>query len=396
MPDYIASKQLILQSLRKQIAVMFGVNGLLLGAGAGLLQQYWGWVPAASWFGIAGVLLSYEWFEANRLLAQNRPPDKQNLLTDLGWGNRVTIIRGMLFAAAGGFLATPSPNDLWQWMAGLLYLLAVLSDRFDGYLARRSDHVTLMGGRLDMRLDALGILIATLLGLRFNQLPIWYLLVGSTFYLFTLGKWYRARKKKPVYPLLADPGRPMLAGLQMGFLSISLLPIFPPGVTKTAAIVFGIPLLVTFLRDWLIVSGRFPAIENRFGRQFRALQSYVRSGVLPFLRVVIVVCGLIVIAHRNDQWMPGVLARIANMGILVSEGALIGGLLLMIGAIGVGVLTRSVSLLLMAVMAGMLSTAVPPLLPTLLLIAAGILLHAGPGHFAPVQWDESLLFRNRT
>lgn len=394
MGNHIARERLILQDLRKQTAFVFIVNFLLLCGGAGLLQYHWEWTQAFYWLGIAGLLLSYELFETIRLLEQNHHPGDHSLLANLGAGNGLTIFRGMLLAAAGGFLAAPTPTGIWRWLPGALYLLAVLCDRFDGYLARRTDHVTLMGAQLDMRLDALGILIATCLGLRYNQLPVWYLLVGSTFYVFTLGKWYRLSHNKPVYTLPADPGRPMLAGLQMGFLSASILPIFPPDVTRTAAIIFGLPLLVTFLRDWLIVSGRYQALENRFQYQFQGIQTYLQSIILPILRLLIVVSGVAFIARGEGEWVQRVLDGLANFGVLLPEGGIIGGMVLMLGAIGCGVLTRIVSLLLMVVMGGVLSANTSHLVPLLLLIIGGILLHTGPGHFTLIRWDESLVYRN--
>ncbi len=394
MRNHVPREQLKLQQLRKQTAFVFTANFLLLFGGVGLLQHYWDLTSAFYWFGVAGLLLSYEFFETNQLLAQNHHPGQHFLLTNLGAGNGLTIIRGMVIAAAGGFLATPSPTGIWQWLPGLLYLLAVLGDRFDGYLARRTDHVTLMGAQLDMRLDALGILIATFLGLRFSRLPVWYLLVGFTFYFFTLGKWYRLQHNKPVYTLPADPGRPLLAGLQMGFLSVSILPIFPPEVTRTAAIIFGVPLLVTFLRDWLIVSGRYHTVTVRFPHLFHAVQTYFQSIGLPVLRLLIVVCGLVFLTRGNSDWVQEILSGLAHRGIPLPEGGIMGGMLLMFGAIGCGVLTRIVSLLLMGAMGGILTTSASHLLPTLLLFIGGILLHTGPGHFALTRWEESLFYRN--
>jgi hypothetical protein len=44
-----------------------------------------------------------------------------------------------------------------------------------------------------------------------------------------------------------------MAGLQMAFLSIALLPVLSPSVTHTAAVLILIPFLAGFLVDWQMV-----------------------------------------------------------------------------------------------------------------------------------------------
>ncbi|HEY52033.1 MAG TPA: hypothetical protein G4N94_01075 [Caldilineae bacterium] len=65
-----------------------------------------------------------------------------------------------------------------SWLPAFLFLLALLSDFFDGYLARRSDHVTQLGQALDMAIDGMGVLLAALLVIVWGQWPAIFAIVG--------------------------------------------------------------------------------------------------------------------------------------------------------------------------------------------------------------------------
>jgi CDP-diacylglycerol--glycerol-3-phosphate 3-phosphatidyltransferase len=99
------------------------------------------------------------------------------------------------------------------------------------------------------------VLAASLLAVKYGQVPVWYLLVGAARYLFVLGMALRSRLGRPNYPLPPSRSRRVFAGLQMGFLGAILLPVFTPPATWIAATLFGAPLLIGFVRDWLFVSG---------------------------------------------------------------------------------------------------------------------------------------------
>jgi hypothetical protein len=62
-------------------------------------------------------------------------------------------------------------------------------------------------------------------------------------------------------------GARVIAGFQMGFVGIALLPVVKPPVTMLAAYVVMIPLLAGFVRDWMIVCGYWKA--GSFIRIFR-------------------------------------------------------------------------------------------------------------------------------
>ncbi len=215
------------------------------------------WQPAYGllWAPLPFLAMVYQSEFLRRNLGANHRAGETALLPDLGWGNRLTLLRGVLVAGMMGFLVLPRPPGWLAWLPGLLYVLSDAADFFDGYVARVANHATRLGEQLDMSFDGLGVLAASLLLVQYGQVPPWYLLVGAARYLFVLGQALRTRLGRPVYPLPPSRARRVFAGLQMGFLGVVMLPVFAPPGTWIAATLFGAPLLAGFARDWLAVSG---------------------------------------------------------------------------------------------------------------------------------------------
>ena len=194
-------------------------------------------------------------------LPLNRRENDVAILSSLGAANSITLARGVLISMLAGFFFWPAEETLSgpgmiAWLPGALYFTAALLDHFDGRVARRANRVTPMGEFLDIRFDAIGLLTASIVGYRLGQLPLAYLGAGLAFYLFMLGQRLRRYRSKPLVPLRPRPESRLMAGFNMGFAGVALLPVFRPPVTTVAACVFMTPLLAGFLRDWLVVSQR--------------------------------------------------------------------------------------------------------------------------------------------
>jgi CDP-diacylglycerol---glycerol-3-phosphate 3-phosphatidyltransferase len=174
------------------------------------------------------------------------------LLPTLGVPTFVTMFRGLLVALAAGFLATPS-------VLAPVYSLAAILDHADGRLARSRKRETRLGSRLDMEVDALGILVASLAGVSLGKLPLWYLSIGLARYAFVFGIWWRTRAGRRVRDLDRSGLRRVLAGCQMGFLAVALWPPVSSGLAARASLAFGGATLAMFLRDWLYVSSPLEA-----------------------------------------------------------------------------------------------------------------------------------------
>ena len=193
-------------------------------------------------------------------LRWNYHPVEKVLRATLGYGTWLTIIRGALLAVLAGYLFQPWPaSDFFpgrlSWTPGLLYITASILDYFDGQVARACRHETRLGAFLDINLDALGLLIAPLAGVWYGQLPPAYLSVAIAYYTFIAGIWLRKKISKPVVELRPWRGARTIAGFQMGFVGLALLPVAKPPVTVLAAYALMLPLLAGFFRDWLIVCG---------------------------------------------------------------------------------------------------------------------------------------------
>jgi len=182
-------------ALRLQWGFFAVVCTLFLAGGVVVFWFAWQPVLAARWAALSAIILAYQLIVLWRNLPANHRPGEEQLLPDLGWGNRLTLLRGIFVAAMLGFLFLPQPASWLAWLPGILYILSDTADFFDGYVARVTQHATRLGEILDMSFDGLGVLAAV------------------------------------------------------------LLPLFSPPGTHIAAALFGLPLLAGFLRDGLYVSG---------------------------------------------------------------------------------------------------------------------------------------------
>lgn len=244
-----------LPGLRKRWFGLFSIVSLLLWVSYHSLQFWWTTQYATRWLGLAAFFSLLLLWTIWRGLVYNYRPNEGELLPSLGMGNQLTIVRGVMVAFLAGFLFSPWPEGWLAWVPGFFYLLAVIFDLFDGYLARRYDHVTRLGEILDMKLDGLGVFIACALIVQYGQVPAWFLLVGLARYLYLAGIWVRRRFGKPVYELESNSTRRPFAGAQMGFIAVVLFPVFSPPGTALVALLFALPFLVGFTRDWLTASG---------------------------------------------------------------------------------------------------------------------------------------------
>jgi CDP-diacylglycerol--glycerol-3-phosphate 3-phosphatidyltransferase len=184
-----------------------------------------------------------------RALPENRGEGQDELFPTLGAPSWVTMLRGLLIAVCAGFALEPR-------IAAPAYSAAALLDNLDGRLARRLGRRTRMGEKLDLEIDAVGILVACLAGVALGKLPTWYMLVGLARYLFVAGIFLRKRFGMPVRDLEPSRARRLLAGCQMGFLAVALWPQVGEELSLAASYLFGGATLAMFARDWLFVQSR--------------------------------------------------------------------------------------------------------------------------------------------
>ena len=219
------------------------LGGVAIALGYLLLEGAWEPVYAGRWMlltlSVLLILLRTLWVH----LGENHRPAVPELLPTLGIANLISLLRGLLLAMLAGFLFSPWPPGRLALLPGALYTAAVALDYADGFAARLTNCPTVLGSTLDITLDGLGTLIAPLVAVWYGQLPVWYLLVSAARYLFLFGIWLRRRLGMPLRDLPPSAVRRALAGVQFGFISAVLWPVFKPPATWIGATIFMLPFL---------------------------------------------------------------------------------------------------------------------------------------------------------
>jgi CDP-diacylglycerol--glycerol-3-phosphate 3-phosphatidyltransferase len=171
-------------------------------------------------------------------------------------GTWVTLARGLLISALGGFLLAPPAPGAPAWLPGMLYTAAALGDGLDGVLARRRRQATKLGASLDVTTDAVGLLVAPLLAVARGRLPPWYLLLSAAYPLFQLGLGLRERWRWPTFRARLRPysRAKLFAGVQMAVVAAALYPVLPRWVLWPLASLAMLPTLALFGREWRLAT----------------------------------------------------------------------------------------------------------------------------------------------
>jgi phosphatidylglycerophosphate synthase len=253
-----------------------------------------------------------------------------------------------MIALLAGFVFAPQPAGIIGWLPALLYTATAGLDFLDGYWARRHNTATRMGAVLDQEYDALGILVAAVLVVQWGRLPAAFLYLGAAKYLFSWGIGWRRLRGRPVYPLPPSRLRRRLAGFQMGILAVFLWPIARPPGTVLAELIIGIPLLLGFIRDWMLVSGAFDPEDQTYRKLKTAFHRIAETWLPLLLRAVLAAAAATTAAAVIGQaaapasWIP---AGVAQAGLLMT--AYPGLRLALLALLVAGCFTSSVSMLLL-------------------------------------------------
>lgn len=253
-----------LASLRGDWTTVSIVVTLALGVGAAGIAVATELPVAAQWFALTLLVAAFELQLLRRHLDTNYTKGAETgLYNTLGVANAVTLVRGGIFAAVAGFAAV-EPTPVLVWLPALLYGTGCALDWVDGFVARWRGRTTVLGAKLDMAFDTLGILVAPVVAVLWGRLPVWYLSLSAARYLFKAGRGLRCRRGKPVEELPASVVRRPLAGLQMVFITVALTPVLSPETVRLLAIVVLPPSLVVFVRDYLVVAGHLDQQKDNY------------------------------------------------------------------------------------------------------------------------------------
>jgi len=302
------------------------------------MGKAWSLESARQWAVLSAAVLFYLLLFLWRQLPANKPDSEGERLPTFGWGTNLSLFRGLLIGLMAGFLFSDRPSGWLAWLPAILYTTFAILDFVDGYLARISDHQTMLGEALDLELDALGLLIAVLLGIGYGSLPVWFLLIGLARYAFAAGSGLRRRKGAAVYDLSPSRYRRAIAGLTIGFLSVMLWPFVGPPGSRLASAVFFLPIGASFTRDWLVVRGsidpssklylrRMPRVERLLGGWLPVL---LRALTLATLGPLLFIVWAAILGGSDFSLIVGLLVG-ERMLLILTIMASVGMLLMMLG-----------------------------------------------------------------
>lgn len=209
----------------------------------------WGLSPAV----VAGGCWAGQLWYVGYSLGSTRPGGEQDRL--FGLANTLTLFRGALYAVVAGFAVLPPETGL-AWAPALCYGVGIVLDKLDGTIARSVGSETDLGERLDVAFDTFGFVVAPVVAVSWGLLPAWYLSISAARYVFVGGIRWRRFRGHPVFDRPDSDLGKYLAGIQMAFLTVALVPAAPTGLVRAVAPVILAPSLAVFARDYLAVSGR--------------------------------------------------------------------------------------------------------------------------------------------
>ena len=105
---------------------------------------------------------------------------------DFGWANRVTLARAVLVAVLAGVCAAPELVRQHGIVLASLAFAAIALDGLDGWLARMLDGASRFGARFDMEIDALLLLVLSIVVMLADRAGAWVLAIGGMRYAFVL------------------------------------------------------------------------------------------------------------------------------------------------------------------------------------------------------------------
>jgi phosphatidylglycerophosphate synthase len=148
-----------------------------------------------------------------------------------GPANQVTALRALLVALVTGLIGETHEQAL---LAVVLAATATALDGVDGWLARRSRMVSTFGAQFDLEMDALLILVLSILAWREGKAGMWVLASGLSRYVFAAAGRFWPWLRRPLPGSLRGK---TICVFQISGLLVVLLPwITPPASSLVAAI----------------------------------------------------------------------------------------------------------------------------------------------------------------
>ena len=172
----------------------------------------------------------------------------------IGAANLITGGRALVLALAAGVALAPE-TPVRTWPLVLMATAGASADLLDGIMARRSGTASRFGARFDMEVDALLVLVLSLLAWRAASVGPWVVAAGLMRYAFITAGWLLPWMREE---LPASRRRQTACVVQIVALIVALIPGLPSGWASAIA-GSGLALLAwSFAVDvqWLFVRRR--------------------------------------------------------------------------------------------------------------------------------------------
>jgi phosphatidylglycerophosphate synthase len=167
----------------------------------------------------------------------------------IGPANYVTAVRAALVSLVAGLVGEPSTRTLAA-AAVAVSALAIALDGLDGWLARRTRLASAFGARFDMEIDALLILMLSLLTWQHGKAGAWVLASGLLRYAFVAAGSIWTWLRRPLVPTVRARA---VCVVQVLGLMLALLPAVTPPASARIAVISLAALAYSFAVDilWL-------------------------------------------------------------------------------------------------------------------------------------------------
>ncbi len=172
-----------------------------------------------------------------------------------GLANALTLTRLVITALLGGLAFEVTVNGLkpvsWiAWTFCLMAVAAIIVDGLDGYSARRQSLASAFGGRFDMEVDALQILLLCVIAVALEKAGAWILIGGALRYLYEIAAVAWSALRRPLPPSFR---RKLISVVKGSTLAALLAPVIVPPFSTIAAATALILLIYSFAVDvvWL-------------------------------------------------------------------------------------------------------------------------------------------------
>ncbi|GAB7018193.1 CDP-alcohol phosphatidyltransferase family protein [Halostagnicola bangensis] len=228
-------------------------SALMVAAALSAVGIVWSTVLTLEFLGWVLLVLCLELLVVGSVIERTHRRIGHQRITLASW---ITIARAGALAMLVGFLVVGPTTERMAWVPSILFGIAAVLDGVDGAIARATESVTELGGRLDTEVDALTTLVGASAVVAAGTAPIAFIAVGVARYAFALGLWWRRRRGRPVRELPPNRARAPLSVVTLLAIWIAFLPVVDERVSMALTAAVAIPFLLNFAIDWVLVTRR--------------------------------------------------------------------------------------------------------------------------------------------